>query len=184
MTTQTPDPDDDRLGHALQASRVLVDAPEALIQRVVSLFQAVPRPAARAGLPRWRAVLQFDSGLASPLAFGMRSATAEVRQLLYSLQGCDVDLRVAREDSAGQGGFSLSGQLLGPDSQGVVVAELGQGDAADGQATPTLRAALNELGEFRLPPLAAGDWRLSLELADKTIELPPLQLGGADGPRP
>jgi hypothetical protein len=186
MTTQTPDPDDDRLGDALRASRLLIDAPEALIQRTVALFQASARPAASAPLPRWRAVLQFDSGLASPLAFGMRSATAEVRQLLYSLQGCDVDLRVARDDSGGDNGFSLSGQLLGPDSQGVVVAERGSADDGSGadQPAPLLRAALNELGEFRLPPLAAGAWRLSVELADKTIELPPLQLGAADGPHP
>ena len=37
-------------------------------------------------------------------------------------------------------------------------------------------AALNEFGEFRLPPLTAGEWRLTLELADKTIELPLLVL--------
>jgi hypothetical protein len=184
MTTQNPDPDDDQLGAALRASRVLVDAPEALIQRAVALFQTEPRLAAQEGLPRWRAVLQFDSGLASPLAFGMRSATADVRQLLYCMPGCDVDLRVARDDSGQEGGFSLSGQLLGPDSQGVVVAERGSaGSDAGGQLAPPLRTALNELGEFRFPPLAAGAWRLSLELADKTIELPPLQLGAADGPR-
>ena len=33
-------------------------------------------------------------------------------------------------------------------------------------------AALNEFGEFRLPPLPAGRWRLTLELSHQAIELP------------
>jgi len=170
MTTPTPDPDDDSLAGALRASRVLVDAPEALIQRAIDLFQPSRQRAARGLLPRLRAVLQFDSGQASPLAFGMRSSGGDMRQLLYTLDGCDVDLRVAPADGAADL-FVLSGQLLGPDSQGMVVAEHGSTDFRE-----PARAALNELGEFRLPPLPAGSWRLTLELADRAIELPALDL--------
>jgi hypothetical protein len=178
MSPLPPAPDDDELAAALRASRQMVDAPEALIRRAIDGFD-LARPRARADaaasrglLPRLLAVLQFDSGQASPLAFGRRSGGAEVRQLLYTLPACDVDLRVAPADGD-EGRYSLSGQLLGPDSAGVIVAAASLGGAAQS-------AVLNELGEFRLPPLAPGAWRLSLELADKTIELPPLELG----PRP
>lgn len=167
------DPDDDRLARALHASRALVDAPEALVLRAIGLFAARPQaasPRPRAGLPRLLAALAFDSGLASPLAFGRRSATAEQRQLLYTLDGCDVDLRVVAADEVGER-FEISGQLLGPDCQGVVFA---QADAAhDGEPAT---AALNEFGEFRLPPLRAGRWHLTLELGHQAIELPPLEL--------
>ena len=178
MSPLLPDPDDERLADALRASRKMTDAPEALILRTIDAFD-LARPRARAEasaqrglLPRLLAVLQFDSGQASPLAFGRRSGSAEVRQLLYTLPACDVDLRVAPAEGD-DGRYSLSGQLLGPDSVGVIVAAASAGDDAQS-------AVLNELGEFRLPPLAPGAWRLSLELADKTVELPPLELA----PRP
>lgn len=181
MTAPTPHPDDgddDALAAALRASRGLVDAPEALIQRTLALFEAAPRPAGgadRALLPRLVAALRFDSAGASPLAFGRRSGGNDMRQLLYALPDCDVDLRVVPE---ADGRFSLSGQLLGPASQGLVVA---QAAAPGGDAVGSVSAALNELGEFRLPPLPAGAWRLRLELADRTLELPPLDLAAGRG---
>lgn len=175
MSPLHPDPDDERLADALRASREMAEAPEALIHSAIDLFDPA-RARARAAvaaqrglLPRLLAVLQFDSGQASPLAFGRRSGGAEVRQLLYTLPACDVDLRVAPAEG-GAAGYALSGQLLGPDSAGVIVASADVGE-------DTHSAVLNELGEFRLPLLPAGAWRLSLELPDKTIELPPLQLG-------
>ena len=171
------DPDDERLAGALRASRVLEDAPEALVLKAIGLFEARPRAARaepRASLPRRLAALAFDSGLASPLAFGRRSATAEQRQLLYTLDGCDVDLRVAAADEVGER-FEISGQLLGPDCQGVVFAQADAANDAAQHGEPA-SAALNEFGEFRLPLLPAGRWRLTLELAHQAIELPPLEL--------
>jgi hypothetical protein len=167
------DPDDEGLAQALRASRALEEAPEALVQRAIALFEARPRPAAATpALSRLKALLRFDSALAPPLAFGRRSATAEQRQLLYTVEACDVDLRVtpAEGDDAR---FVVSGQLLGPDCQGVVFAQVIDADPAG--ADPA-SAALNEFGEFRLPPLAAGHWQLTLELADRAVELPPLLL--------
>jgi hypothetical protein len=178
-----PDPDDDRLAAALRASGVLEDAPETLVQRAIALFPALPRPALapqpRAGLPRLLAALRFDSGLASPLAFGRRSTATEQRQLLYTLDACDVDLRVAADDGDSRR-FVVSGQLLGPDCQGVVFAQRTEPGA--GETDPAC-AVLNEFGEFRLPPLQGGHWRLTLELADKAIELPPLLLPPGAAPR-
>ncbi len=176
MNPTTPDPDDDDLARALHASRGLQDAPEALIQRVIDQFEARPRRAPRALLPRLLAVLQFDSGTASPLAHGMRGSSSDMRQLLFALPDCDVDLRVAPDDD---GRCALSGQLLGPACQGVVFAQ----PEAGGDDVPDVSAALNELGEFRLPPLPAGAWRLTFELADRTLELPLLHLATDAGAR-
>ncbi len=181
MKSAQPDPEDESLAQALCASRVLVDAPEALIQRAVQLFDPARRMAvadvpAPARLPRLLAALKFDSAGASPLAYGRRSGpqpgSGEVRQLLYALEDCDIDLRVAPADG---GLFSLSGQLLGPVATGVVSIQ------PEGAGTAASRAALNEWGEFRLPPLPAGAWRVCLELPDRVIELPPLRVID-DGP--
>jgi hypothetical protein len=160
-----PDPDYEALARALHATRLMHDAPEAVLQKALALFEArVPAPAPRS---RLRALLQFDSAGASPLAFGMRSGGSAMRQLLFSLEGRDIDLRIAPAAAAGQ--FELSGQVLGPDAGGTVL--LVRGDGSDEHA-----AALNELGEFRLPPVAAGTWHLTLDLGTLAIDLPPLEI--------
>lgn len=170
--TQPAEPADDAaLARELAASRTLLDAPEALIQRAIALFEprAVAAPA-RPGLLRRLAELRFDSAGASPLAFGMRASGGTVRQLLYSLEGRDIDLRIEPDaEAAHDERYALSGQILGPFSAGVVVIEPEAG--GDGAA-----AALNDLGEFRLPAVAPGSYRVTLELADMAIDLPLLRV--------
>lgn len=167
MSTRTLPPDDDMLARSLADSRMLEDAPPAVIERAIGLWQPRARRATRPGLlQRVAAVLAFDSGLASPLAYGMRSSGGAMRQLLYSVEGCDIDLRIAPQDAEH---YTLSGQVLGPDVLGVVVLA----PAAGGTPTETV---LSDLGEFRLPAVAAGDWRITLELAGRAIELPLLQI--------
>lgn len=167
MNTE-PDPDDEALVRALRATRVMHDAPEAVLRQALALFEArAPAPAAPAPRSRLLALLAFDSAGASPLAFGKRSGGSAMRQLLFSLDGRDIDLRIAPAAQAGQ--FELSGQVLGPDAGGTVL--LVRGDGSDEHA-----AALNGLGEFRLPPVAAGRWHLTLDLGALAIDLPPLEI--------
>jgi hypothetical protein len=167
MSTRTPPPDDDTLARSLTQSRLLEDAPPAVIERAIGLWQPRARRSTQPGLlQRVAAVLSFDSGLASPLAYGMRSSGGAIRQLLYSVEGCDIDLRIAPQDAER---YTVSGQVLGPDVLGVVVLA----PAAGGVQTETV---LSELGEFRLPPVTAGDWRVTLELVGRAIELPLLQI--------
>jgi hypothetical protein len=163
---------DDQLAAALQASRTLVDAPEHVVQRALALFAwrevataVAPKPLLR----RLLASLSFDSDGASPMAYGMRSGGGAVRQLLFTVEGRDIDLRISPADSSA--GFVLSGQILGPDAQGRFCVEAANGDAAAAR-----EAALNELGEFVLPELPAGAYHISLELNDMAIDLPPLNL--------
>jgi hypothetical protein len=164
MTARSDSLSDDDLERALRESRALVDAPEHVIQRALAAFTTHRHASSGTRLrERLAAVLTFDSGGASPLAFGLRSSGGAVRQLLFTLDGCDIDLRVAPAEQAHC--YALSGQVFGPDSSGVVVMQ-----SEDGASRSEV--ALSELGEFRLPSVPAGAYRLTLELAHGVVELP------------
>jgi hypothetical protein len=158
-----PELTDAAIEQSLRASRDLLDAPEHVIHRALAIYTRQRVEEQPSFLRRLAAVLTFDSGAASPLAFGMRSSGGAVRQLLFSVEGRDIDLRIAPAAQAQT--FALSGQILGPDSLGIVVME----PEAGGERR---EVALSELGEFQLPPVAAGIYKLTLELADMAIDLP------------
>jgi hypothetical protein len=172
-TDPDPDPDPDdaaaaqaRLEAALRASRVLEDAPEAVIQRAIGLWSAPARQAPATGLrERLVAVLSFDSAGASPLAFGRRSAGADMRQLLFSAGERDIDLRVS---PAGAGRWRVAGQVFGPDTAGRARVEV---------AGVVAECAWNELAEWQVDALPAGDCRVVLSSDGWEIELPPFALG-------
>jgi len=114
------------------------------------------------GLRRIVAALSFDSATLAP-AFGVRSASAaaEARQLLFSAEGTDLDLRVSR---ANGDDWRVSGQLLSADSAAGGNVEL-LGEAISVQAT------LNELCEFALPPVPQGTYMLLLRTGETIIEV-------------
>lgn len=159
-----------------QAVAALPDVPPALEQRALALFTAARAAspaqqmaqAVQALLRPLTAWLTFDSWAASPLALGMRSLRSPTRHLLFSAEGRDIDLRIV--PSAEE--FALAGQILGPDESGQVHL-LRLDDAA---ATPRTRA-LDDLGEFHLEGLAAGRYRLTLQLGGDEITLPPIEVG-------
>lgn len=171
-----PNPDDDaRLEALLRESRRLHDAPEAVIQRAIDIAAAavsMPRPApastpAAAGraMRRLVAVLGFDSAGQPAMAAGMRSGGDGLRQLLYSTDGRDVDLRVGRASDGHH--WQLSGQVLGPDTLGTV--RLHCGDLAR-------ELPWSEWGEFQFDDVPAGEVVLTLRSDDWELELPPLSL--------
>ena len=178
MTTRPDDPHDPdaALARTLQRSRVLEDAPEALIQRAIDLFKPRARAtapaasaAAPAGLRRLLAVLAVDSAALAPQGQGLRAGPARPggrvpRQLLYTIDGRDVDVRL--EPTAG-GQWLLSGQVLGPDRRGRVLL---RGDAT------VHESAWDELAEFRFDPVPPGRWVLEVEGEDWAAELPALEL--------
>jgi hypothetical protein len=168
MTTapKSADLTDAQIERGLRSSSRLEDAPEHVIQRAIAVWQPRRQAAAAPGLlQRVLAVLTFDSGAASPLAFGMRSAGGTTRQMLFSADGHDVDLRVSPAGGLQADQWCLSGQVLGPDAQGAV----GLTDAAGQSAGET---QLDELGEFRLPAIAAGQYTVTLRLGHGEIVLP------------
>ncbi len=151
-----------------RAVRALPDAPAALQRRAVALWpQAGARDVLGAAVRRIAAVLSFDSWATPGPALAMRSVAGATRHLMFTAEGRDVDLRIA----PGRDGFTLSGQVLGPDSAGEV--EL-LAEAAD---RPAGQAALDELGEFRLDGIGRGLYRMTLRVGDDRIELPPLDVG-------
>ncbi len=163
---------DDKLEALLRASRGLEAPPASVLQRAIDLWpSALPAavPAAPAGaLRRLIATLSFDSGGATPLAYGMRGSASGPRQLLFSAEGHDIDLRVAAAGS----GWVLHGQVLGPDARGRARA------FGDDGAERCAAAALDELGEFQLALPAAGRCILRLELDGLLIELPAFEIPG------
>jgi hypothetical protein len=171
--THRPDPDDAALERALRTSRVLDDAPEALIQRAIDLWQPRPRADAAPGvLRRLVATLSFDSATLAPEAAGVRAAplagVAKPRQLLFTADGRDVDLRL--EPAADGRHWQVSGQVLGPDEQGGALLRGADGSVAE--------AVWNALAEFRFDAVAPGPCTLTLRTAEWELELPPLELGG------
>lgn len=160
---------DTELEAALKASRTLVDAPEHVIQRAIDVFAArsaapAPRPA---GLrQRLQALLSFDSAGLSPAAAGVRSAGGGTRQVLFSAEGRDIDLRIGPSSAAG---WQVSGQILGPDEIGTVELRCGEFQA---------RTAWNELSEFRFDGVPGGTCQLTLHSDDWQLDLPDVQIPG------
>jgi len=147
-----------------------VDAPRDLVFNAVRLFDsrrivAGERPSV---LRRLVASLSFDSGSQRP-AYGLRSGQqAAARQLLFSA-GEELDLDLRMEEGAA--GWVVTGQLLGDCEGGrVEVFAGGSGEAAAG-------ADLNEMCEFVLPALPAGNYALRLKLGGLEVEVPSLDLG-------
>jgi hypothetical protein len=143
-------------------------APRDVLLSAIGLFRARPVAEREPGLlRRIVAALSFDSSSLTP-AFGVRSGqTAHARQLLYSAGDFDVDLRLAQ----GGDGWTVSGQVLGPCVGGQVELIANIGDTQ----TP-LKATLNDLCEFTLPPAPEGIYALRLRLKETEVEIPELSL--------
>jgi hypothetical protein len=157
---------DAEIERQLRHSRRLEDAPEHVIQRALAVWHPRRQAASAPGLvERVRALLTFDSGAASPLAFGMRSTGGTTRQLLFSAGGHDVDLRVSPAGSGHGDHWLLSGQVLGPEASGAVA-------LTDALGQAVAEAQLDELGEFLLPAIAPGQYNVTLNLGVQQIELP------------
>lgn len=168
MTHPSQLPDDELAVLAWQATQGLPDAPPALLRAAIGLF-AQRAPSLGERLQRViTAVLRFDSAATPAVAMGMRGGDGDSRHLLFSAEGRDVDLRITPQ-AGGQ--WLLAGQVLGPDDSGQVV--LAPADGGDARH----QVALDEMGEFRLPDVAAGRWALRLALGDDLVELPTLSVG-------
>jgi hypothetical protein len=166
---------DDELGAALRRiDAALPPVPPALRRAALAQWPAAPGRAqaavgAAAALGRWVvAALRVDGWATPPTAQALRSVRPATRQLLYSAEGRDIDLRIVPGPEA----FVLTGQVLGPDETGLI--ELRRHDGAG--AAP-LQAELDALGEFRLAGVEPGRYRLMLHAGDTTIEVPELDVG-------
>ncbi|HEV8167974.1 MAG TPA: hypothetical protein VGP59_01475 [Pyrinomonadaceae bacterium] len=135
------------------------DAPRDLLHSAINIFS----PEKRSPLRHIIAILTFDSRVAGP-AYGIRSLRSSSRQLLYSAQDTDLDLRVTVQNDE----CIVTGQVIRADCVNGQV-EI-SGDA--GSAT----ASLNEVCEFTLPAIPLGNYALRINMPDVQIEIPELEL--------
>ncbi|HEY6802522.1 MAG TPA: hypothetical protein VI306_02985 [Pyrinomonadaceae bacterium] len=136
------------------------DAPRDVLFQAINVFQ----PARKVSLARRiLAVLSFDSLTAEP-AFGTRSGSTDVRQLIFTAEENDIDLHISSTDNK----WIISGQLL---SEGCKDGEV----AIEGENI-SLSTKINEACEFKLPAVPSGDYTLRLRLSDIEVEVPRLEL--------
>lgn len=138
------------------------NAPPALIAKIKKYPRRVVRREPLLQLVM--AALTFDSFTNAP-AFGLRSQTTASRQLIYSTETVDIDVRVSPEDEQWQ----IAGQVLGPDCASADVDLEGDSFSAS--------AKLNELCEFSFGSVPAGTYKITLRLPERLIETPHLELG-------
>lgn len=146
----------------LMRSDESVEPPLPVVQRAVRLFAQRAMPPRPNMVQRIVAVLRFDSA-SMPLAVGVRSGQPVPRQLVWSAEPYDIDLRITPHGDTWQ----VSGQVLGPCTGGQVTL----GDST------TVDATLNDLCEFALPPVPAGRYALALHLTDAEITIDMVEVG-------
>lgn len=140
------------------------DAPRDVLTYAMNIFRGRAQSTEPSLLRRIVAALSFDSSMNMAPAFGMRSGQAASRQLLYSAEQSDIDLRISSQDDQ----WIVAGQLLGEDCVGGRVEMEGEnGSAVTG---------LNDLCEFTLPPVLPGSYTLRLRFGDVEVEIPQLEL--------
>jgi hypothetical protein len=135
------------------------DAPRGVLTSAINIFSQEKRLPLR----RIVALLTFDSRNAGP-AFGVRSLPAASRQMLYSAGETDLELRITVQNDE----CILAGQVIG---EGC-----GEGHVEISGAGGRSEATLNEICEFSLPPVPAGNYSLTVRMLDLQIEIPELEL--------
>lgn len=146
----------------LMRSDTTDDTPVRLVENVRNVFRSQKANREPSLVRRVVASLAFDSFTTTP-AFGLRSETAGGRQLIYSTEGADIEVRVSPENE-------VAGQILGSTNceNGDVNLE-GEGYSA--------AAKLNELCEFSFGSVPAGTYKISVHLPDLLVETPQIELG-------
>jgi hypothetical protein len=140
------------------------DAPRDIVADAINIFTSRARSPQQSLKRRILAALSFDSNMDQAPAFGVRSGQSGSRQLIYSAEENDIDIRTTLHGDM----WIVSGQILREDCSGGRVELRG----ANGSATATI----NELCEFTLPEVPSGDYFLRVHMADVDIEVPELEL--------
>lgn len=135
------------------------DAPINIIQRAINVMPRnvlLDKPSL---IQKIIAAVSFDSSTFSP-AYGVRSSgTATSRQLIFNAGDFDVDIRISKQT----GEWVITGQILGDCKNGQVELK---------NEHIRVEASLNDLCEFKLPPVKEGNYQLSLLLEEAEIEFP------------
>jgi hypothetical protein len=144
-----------------------VDPPPQVVNRALRIFDARRAPAAPTLAQQIIAALRFDSAQLSP-ALGLRSSAATVRQLIFSVGAFDIEVRIT-PPTANETEWTLTGQVLGSD---VITGQVTLQGAGAAVAAP-----LVEPGEFILPPVAPGEYRLIVHMTAQELVVESLLVG-------
>ena len=139
-----------------------IDPPRDVLAMALNLFNG--RTKQPSMVRRLVALLSFDSLTAAP-RFGVRSSSSTSRQLLYSAEDTEIDLRVTEANSR----WVLTGQILGVEECATGVIDLLGENISES-------TSLNDLCEFALPPVPPGDYKLTLHFSNVEVEVPRLEL--------
>lgn len=139
------------------------DVPGQVLNAALDIFSRQLQPTTPSSLRRIVATLTFDSLKSTP-AFGMRSGQTSSRQLLYSAEESDLDLRLTVQNDQ----CVVAGQVLRDGCIGGIVEISGAIESAE--------TSLNELCEFIFPALPLGNYLLRVKMGDVEIEVPELEL--------
>ena len=135
------------------------DAPRDVLSSAINIFSQEKRSPLR----RIVAILTFDSRSAGPV-FGVRSLPTASRQMLYSAEESDLELRITVQNDE----CILAGQVIGEGWAGGHVEILGVAGKSE--------TTLNDVCEFKLPPIPVGNYSLTVRMLDRQIEIPELEL--------
>ena len=149
---------------SLMRSDVIESAPADLVKYAKGIFRQRAVQRKPSTLSRIVAALTFDSLTAAP-AYGLRSHAGGERQLVYSTDTVDIDVRVSAENE----GWQIAGQVPGS------LCESGEVTLESNSFSATTK--LSELCEFSFSSVPEGTYKLSVQLPDVTIETPPLEIG-------
>ena len=140
------------------------DAPRGIAAQAITTFTSWATSPQKSLKRRILAALSFDSSMNQASAFGVRSEQSGSRQLIYSADENDIDIRTTLHGDM----WIVSGQVLREDCSGGRVEIKG----VNGTATATI----NELCEFTLPEVPSGDYFLLVHMPDVEVEIPELEL--------
>ncbi len=159
---------DDDIATGLRAETAQFDAPEHVIQRAFTIWRAKAKPENESIVSKILAIIKFDSALQSPMALGVRSVGAATRQIIFSADMRDIDLRIAAKGAAQAAkAWTVSGQILGPDEGGSVTL------AGTNREWTT---SIDEMGEFHFDDLPEGDYRLCARFEGAEVDLPEFRI--------
>lgn len=112
------------------------------------------------------ASLVFDS-LTRPALVGVRSTETANRQLLYRAGAYSIDLQVAPSD---QSRADLTGQVL-KEGEAAFESVAGLSLALSREDEPVCTVTTNEMGEFKIKSIRQGEYDLSVETPEGSINI-------------
>lgn len=146
-----------------------VDTPAHVINRALRLVRRAEAPTLPPALRRLIATLRSDSWRMPLAGAGLRTSQTWPRALLLNAGDRELDLQISPYGNL----WRLQGQILGAEEAGHVGLNGGERH---------ISAALNEHGEFTLPPVSPGRYTLIITQGDVEIIVPELELGPSSTP--